>query len=57
MKKKIKVLNEYKEHKIVLIICKACQTLTLTGSLEMLINTGRGERRDEKRIDLERLWI
>lgn len=48
MREKIKGLNKRKENKIVFVICKACQTITLTGSLEMLIDTG---------IDLERLWI
>lgn len=43
MKKKIKGLNKHKENKIVFVICKVCQTITLRGSLEMLINRG-GER-------------
>ena len=55
MKKKIKGLNKHKENKIVFVICKVCQTITLRGSLEMLIN--RGREREEKRIDLQMLHM
>lgn len=56
MKEKIKGLNKYKESKIVLVNFKVCQTITLTGSLEMLINTGR-ERQEEKKDRSRKLWI
>lgn len=56
MKEKIKGLNIKKTIFKIFLICEVCQPITLTGSLEILINTGRG-RQEDKRIDLERLWI
>lgn len=57
MKGKIKEPNKYKENKIGFVICKVCQSITLTGSLEMLINTStepqeKKKDRSRKAVDI-----